>query len=106
MVFTLDLSGRMPSFFSSTMAWRETFSASARCSGVSTSLGEILEYGTISGGSNMPSWKRALKRRFRFTSTSCWLMRPFCMGSREVGALWVWQREWLLVWGVKDWGVG
>jgi len=82
MFLTADLSGSTPSFFSSTMVSRETFSASCRCASLSASAAGICAYFTIDGGSNSPNWNRALNSRVRLTSTSFWLISPCFIASR------------------------
>ena len=62
--------GSAPSFFNSTIASFASFSASARCAALSSSLGSIFAYGTMSGGSNMPSFIRAVNNRMTAVSIS------------------------------------
>ena len=64
--------GSTPSFFSSTIDSFASFNASALCAGLFKSLSGYFVYGTIDGGSNMPSLIRAVNS---FTRAR---LRSFC----------------------------
>src|SRR5712692_5179925 len=77
MVLTSFFSGSVLfSFLSSTMDSRAALRDNARWAGESLSENGMRAYATISGGSNMPSRKRAVMSRLRETSISASLISP------------------------------
>jgi hypothetical protein len=69
--FVFAASGRTPVFFSrTTEAWAIS-RARRSCAGASLTLNGVRAYLTRSGGSNIPSLKRAKNSRVSATSISC-----------------------------------